>query len=116
MFRFIPTSGWSLENELRCFIIFKKLEAEDFARRRQSELCREMANNSDLSFRTIMAKVGNFKSEAGIIRSSNASDATKFIVKNYRNMSLKEVEALLEGYLLFEKANQRKNDGKLVTI
>jgi hypothetical protein len=105
MFKFMHSSEWSMEYELRCFVIFKKLEAENFPRGRQSELCRELESKSNLSFNTINAKVGNFKSEAGIIGESNPSEATKYIVKNYRKMSLIEAEAMLEGFLLCKKAN-----------
>ena len=105
MFKFSDASGWSLENELRCFVVFKMLEAESFPRGGQSELCRELENITELSFNTINAKVGNFKSVAGVTRESNASDATKYIMKHYGKMSLQEAEALLEGYLLFQKTN-----------
>jgi hypothetical protein len=105
MFKFSATSGWSLENELRCFVIFKKLEVESFPRGRQSVLCRELENKTELSFNTINAKVGNFKSEAGVTGESHPSDATKYIIKHYGKMSLPEAEALIEGYLLFQKAN-----------
>lgn len=105
MFKFGAASGWTLENELRCFVIFKKLEDESFPRGRQSELCRELESKTELSFNTINAKVGNLKSEAGVTGESHPSDATKFIMKHYGKMSLQEAEALLEGYLLFQKAN-----------
>ncbi len=85
--------------------MFKKLEAENFRRGMQSELCRKFESKSSLSFNTINAKVGNFKSESGVTGDSHASEATKYIVKKYGSMSLSETEALLAGYLFCQEAN-----------
>jgi len=103
MFKFSSSSEWSLENELRCFVIFKQLEADKFPRGMHSDLCREFESKSNLSFNTINAKVGNFKSESGVTGDSHASEATKYIVKQYGSMSLSETKALLAGYLLCQK-------------
>ncbi|MBM9518907.1 hypothetical protein JWG39_03645 [Desulforhopalus vacuolatus] len=105
MFKFSSSSEWSLENELRCFVIFKQLEAENFTRGMQSDLCREFESKSNLSFNTINAKVGNFKSESGVTGDSHVSEATKYLVAQYGSMSLPETKALLSGYLLCQKAN-----------
>ena len=99
MFNFQVDSGWSIENELRCFIIAKRLESEGSPRGMQGDMCRVLANSTSLGESTIKAKVGNYKSELGITNESNSSEATKFIVNNFGSMSVQEAEALLTGYL-----------------
>ncbi len=105
MLKFNEESGWSFENELRCFIIFKRLELVDFPRRMQSDLCHVLADSTTLSFSSVSAKVGNYKSEMGVNNPSNSSEATKYIVKSFGLMSLLELEALLTGYLIGKSKN-----------
>ncbi|QYJ74873.1 hypothetical protein [Shewanella sp. FJAT-52076] len=105
MFNFKPDSGWSLELELECFVIYKRLESDGFPHGLQSELCEKLAGHCKLDSGTLKAKVGNFKSELGHTEPTNSSKATKFIAKSYGFMSLKEAEALLTGYQLAIKAN-----------
>ncbi len=105
MFNFNSGSGWSLEMELECFLIFKKLEEASFLRGMQTELCNELASRSNLSLETVKAKVGNFKSEAGVTNESNSSKATIYIVENFGHFSAPEAEALLKGYQLYEQSH-----------
>lgn len=77
---------------------FKKLEKADFPRGMQTELCNELASRSNLGVETIKAKVGNYKSEAGITNESNSSKATIYIVENFENFSDLEADALLKGF------------------
>lgn len=93
--RFQPGSEWNEENEIRCLIIFKKLEAEGFPRGRQMELAREMARTSNLDATNISAKVTNFKSEAGVNRPSNSSSNTRETYRQYGAMTIEELERLL---------------------
>ncbi|WP_146146374.1 hypothetical protein [Photobacterium kishitanii] len=98
---FNDNSKWSLENELRCFVIFKTLESHNLVPRGlQSELCRDLESRTNLSFNTIYAKVGNYKSVSGLIGNSHFSSATKFVMERYGRLSLAEAKALLNGYLL----------------
>ena len=90
------SSEWNEENEIRCLIIFKKLETENFPRGKQMEYCREMEKITNLDAGNISAKVSNFKSVAGINNDSNASQNTKDIYAKYKNTSLPELEALLK--------------------
>ncbi|MBA56829.1 MAG: hypothetical protein CMK89_20445 [Pseudomonadales bacterium] len=90
------SSEWNEENEIRCLIIFKKLEAENFPRGKQMEYCREMEKITNLDAGNISAKVSNFKSVAGINNDSNASQNTKDIYAKYKNTSMSELEALLK--------------------
>lgn len=105
MFNFRSESGWSLELELECFVIYKQLEDSSFPHGLQSELCEKLANRCKLDSGTLKAKVGNFKSELGHTEPTNSSKATKYIVQHYGRMSLTESEALLAGYQLAANAN-----------
>jgi hypothetical protein len=100
MFNFKQVSGWTLELELECFVIFKNLEAENFPRGIQTELCDKLSKRCALDSGTLKAKVGNFKSESGHTNETNASKATKYIVENYGFMNFSEARALLKGYQL----------------
>jgi hypothetical protein len=56
------TSHWNETNEIRCLIIFKKLQADSFPRGKQMEYCREMSIVTKLDTANISAKVCNYKS------------------------------------------------------
>lgn len=85
-------SYWNDINELRCLIIFKKLQAENFPRGKQMEYCREMEKSTELDAGNISAKVGNYKSVAGVNNHSNASTNTIKFFKKYGNLTIKEIE------------------------
>lgn len=89
-------SEWSDELELRCLLIFKKLEEEKFPRCRQMELCRELSNSSGLEVGNLSAKVSNYKSVAGVNKPSNASKNTKSMYKRYGNKSSVDINLLIE--------------------
>ena len=93
-------SEWNLENELRCFVIFKELEHQGFPKGRQTELAREMAKKTNLEVGNISAKISNYKSEAGINSPSNSSTATQEIYRKYGILSLSEAKAIYEGFRL----------------
>jgi hypothetical protein len=88
-------SLWNDENELRCLIIFKKLQAENFPRGKQMEYCREMSMISNLDPGNISAKVSNYKSVAGVNNHSNASINTVKFYKKYSDISIHEIENIL---------------------
>jgi hypothetical protein len=75
------SSEWNEENEIRCLVIFKKLEAENFPSGKQVEYCRALALATNLDAGNISAKVSNYKSEAGINKPSNASENTKCVYR-----------------------------------
>lgn len=109
-----PSSGWNDKNELRCLVILKKLQAEKFPYGRQAQLCREMAGLRDvkLSQETISARVGNFKSVAGINNPSKHSEDTERIYEKYKDRSIEELERVIAGY---EQENETaKAEGKTV--
>jgi len=85
-------SLWNDENEIRCLIIFKKLQAENFPRGKQMEYCREMSKITNLDPGNISAKVSNYKSVAGVNNHSNASVNTIKFYKEYCDLSIKEVK------------------------
>jgi hypothetical protein len=88
-------SEWNEVNEIRCLIIFKKLEEQKFIRGRQMFYCQEMARNSNLSPGNISAKVCNYKSVAGVNKGSNASLNTKEIYRKYINTSISDLEKVV---------------------
>ena len=90
------SSLWDETNEIRCLIIFKRLQAEGFPYGRQTGLCREMAAITHLDYTNISAKVTNFKSVAGVIGPSNASSNTREVYAKYGHLSAAELEALLD--------------------
>ena len=96
-------SSWNDLNEMRSLLIFKKLEREGFPRRRQAELCRQMANipNIDLFENNISAKVGNYKSVARTNNPSNYSTNTESIYKKYKDTSVKQLERIIENFFFF---------------
>lgn len=89
-------SLWSEENEIRCLALMKRLQEEGFPRGRQSQYGRELAAASGLSFPSINAKIGNFKSLAGVIGPSNWSDNSEAIWKKYGHLSAVEISALVD--------------------
>ena len=91
-------SEWNEKNELRSLLIFKKLEANNFPRGKQVELCREIEKITSLSTGNISAKVSNYKSIAGINNSSNASENTKKIYKNFKDFSISQLEKVIDSY------------------
>ena len=93
---FKESSNWNEKNELKAFLIFKKLEVLNFPRGKQMELCREMEKETDLDAGNISAKVSNYKSVAGINSSSNASSDTKENYAKYKEYFIKEIEELIE--------------------
>tara|TARA_R110002073_G_scaffold278790_1_gene442549 strand:+ start:1858 stop:2145 length:288 start_codon:yes stop_codon:yes gene_type:complete len=89
-------SEWNEKNEIRCLIIFKKLEKDNFPRGKQMDYCRELEKITNLDAGNISAKVSNYKSVAGVNNSSNASVNTVEIYKKYKSYSISELEALLK--------------------
>ena len=88
-------SQWNEKNELRCLIIFKKLLDENFPRGKQMDYCREMSLVTTLDASNISAKVCNYKSVAGINKSSNASINTIEIYRKYNHLSIKDLEGII---------------------
>ena len=88
-------SAWNDEMELRCLLIFKILEEERFPRKRQMELCRELSRNSELDATNLSAKVGNYKSVAGVNNSSNASANTVSMYRRHGTKSSAQLRRLI---------------------
>ena len=89
------TSHWNETNEIRCLIIFKKLQADNFPRGKQMEYCREMSIVTKLDPANISAKVGNYKSVAGVNNASNASTNTIGLYKQYGHLSIEELDKMV---------------------
>ena len=93
---FRDDSEWNEKNELKAFLIFKKLQELDFPRGKQMELCKKMEKETNLEAGNISAKVSNYKSVAGINNTSNASSATKEFYSKYKNYSFEELEDVIK--------------------
>jgi len=93
---FKETSNWNKKTELKAFLIFKRLEEIDFPRGKQMELCRKMEQETNLEAGNISAKVSNYKSVAGINNNSNASNDTKEYYLKYKNLSIEDLEDIIE--------------------
>jgi len=88
-------SNWNKQNELKCLLIFKKLEAENFPRGKQIDYCKSMEKITNLSVGSISAKVCNYKSVAQINNDSNASKNTIDIYCKYGSLSISEILNLI---------------------
>jgi len=89
------TSQWNEKNEIHCLIIFKKLQADNFPRGKQMEYCRAMSMEAKLDPSNISAKIGNYKSVAGVNNASNASINTIEIYQKYGHLSIEELEKMV---------------------
>lgn len=100
MFNFREGSCWNLEVEIRCLIILKVLEESGNPKGLKTDLCEALAVSSGISVGSIKAKVGNYKSEFGLTGETNSSEATKYLASSFGSMTVKELDILLNGYLL----------------
>jgi hypothetical protein len=98
-------SEWNDENELRCLVIFKRLEEKEFPRGMQMKLCREMSPVTNLDVGNISAKVCNYKSVAGVNNESNASTKTIEIYRRYRKLSIPEIQKIIEKTSALQQVN-----------
>lgn len=89
------SSNWNEQNEIRCLIIFMRLQEAGFPRGRQAEYCRELSRLSGIPTGSISAKVCNYKSLAGVNADSNASVNTVRIYKEHGQLGVSELEQLL---------------------
>lgn len=89
-------SLWNDKTELMAFLIFKKLEADNYPYRKQAEYCREMKEKTGLKAGNISAKVSNYKSVAGINNKSNASKNTHRIYNEYNHLTLKDLSKMID--------------------
>ena len=96
MSKYRSGSGWSDLNELRCLLAYKQLEEASFPRNKLSELARDIALISCLDAGSVKAKIGNYKSVAGVTGKSNASKNTKLIYGKYGHLSSDDILDLLK--------------------
>lgn len=88
-------SHWNDLNELRCLLIFKKLKITGYPWGKSTEYCRKMAMASKLNVATIKAKVGNYKSVAGVTNASHASVNTIKTYEKYGHLSVPDIESII---------------------
>lgn len=89
-------SDWNEKNELKCLLIFKKLETEGFPWGKQTDYCREMEISTSLDVGNISAKVSNYKSVAKVNNNSNASKNTIRIYNEYGPLSVDKILSIIE--------------------
>jgi hypothetical protein len=88
-------SRWSDLNELRCLLAYKQLEEAKFPRNKLSTLAKEIAHLSGLPVGSVKAKIGNYKSVAGITGHSNASQNTKSMYSQYGHLTSIKLQELV---------------------
>lgn len=88
-------SKWNDRNELECLLAFKQLEEEGFPRNRHTELAKNIARQSGLKVTSVIAKIGNYKSVAGITRHSNASRRTIYMYEKYGHFTCSQIRELI---------------------
>ncbi|MCK5100209.1 MAG: hypothetical protein KAR45_19015 [Desulfobacteraceae bacterium] len=89
-------SYWNETNEIRCLIIFKKLQVDNFPRGKQMEYCREISMVTKLDPVNISAKVGSYKSVAGVNNASNASTNTIELYLKHGHLSIDELDKMVD--------------------
>lgn len=88
-------SLWSEANEIRCLIAFRRLQEAGFPRGLQIQLCRELSAKTGIPTGSLHAKIGNYKSVAGVIGKSNASKNTREVFEKYGQMPIVDLEQLV---------------------
>ena len=89
-------SKWNDLNELRCLLAYKKLEELNFPRNMLSDLAAEIAIQSGLTVGSVKAKIGNYKSVAGVTSHSNASKNTLSMYKNHGHLNSTQLQKLIQ--------------------
>ncbi len=88
-------SKWNDLNEIRCLLAFKQLEERNYPRNMLTELAQEIAKVSGLSVGSVKAKIGNYKSAAGVTGHSNASLQTISIFNKYGQLNSGQLQEIL---------------------
>lgn len=88
-------SKWNDLNELRCLHALKQLQEKSFPRNLLTELAEGIAKISGLDVGSVKAKIGNYKSVAGVTGHSNASQNTVFIYNKYGQFSAVKLQEFI---------------------
>ncbi len=89
-------SVWNDVLELKCLIVLKKLIEQNFKHGLRQVLCKELSKESVASPGTLSAKVGNYRSLAGLARHSNYSKNSKHLYDKYKDHSVAELEQAIK--------------------
>lgn len=95
-YNYRPGSGWNDKTELQCLQIMKRLAETSPPRGIRIQLCREMAKTCPLSSGSISAKIGNYKSLAGLTNPTNASDASEYFWEKYGHLTASEIQKVID--------------------
>ena len=89
---------WTHKDELACLIIFKQAEEKDFSHGVVAKLVREFRDKEKKHRlppeKSMNAKIGNFKSVAGINEDSNFSQPNKIMYDKHKDCSIAELEEI----------------------
>ncbi|MFT6550789.1 MAG: hypothetical protein ACJA1I_000820 [Zhongshania marina] len=88
-------SKWNDLNELRCLLALKQLQEKNYPRGLLTKLAIDIAKISGLGVGSVKAKIGNYKSVAGVTAHSNASSNTKSIYDKYGLLSISKLQERL---------------------
>lgn len=89
-------SKWSDLNELKCLLAYKQLEEAGFPRNMLTDLATDIARVSGLSVGSVKAKIGNYKSVAGVTGHSNASQNTLSMYRNHGHLGSSQLQELVQ--------------------
>lgn len=90
------SSKWNDLNELLCLKAYKQLEENKFPRNMLTELAKIISHKSGLSLGSVKAKIGNYKSVAGVTGHSNASQNTISMYKNYGHLNSSQLQEFIQ--------------------
>ena len=88
-------SKWNDLNEIKCLLAFKQLEEKNYPRNMLTDLAQEISKASGLNVGSVKAKIGNYKSVAGVTAHSNASKQTISIFKKYGHLNSGQIHEVL---------------------
>jgi len=90
------SSKWNDLNELLCLLAYKQLEEASFPRNMLTELAKNISQKTGLSIDSVKAKIGNYKSVAGVTGHSNASQNTVSTYHNHGHLNSSALEKLIQ--------------------
>ncbi|MDC9720504.1 MAG: hypothetical protein PSN46_07240 [Gammaproteobacteria bacterium] len=91
------SSQWSDTNELRCLQALLMLQEHNFPRGMQADLSREIVATTELTYETVNAKIGNYKSLLGLTAPSSASSSCKKMYKLFGHLMPGDLTPIIEG-------------------
>lgn len=88
-------SKWNDLNEFRCLLAFKCLQEQGYPKNMLTDLAKEISQISEISIGSVKAKIGNYKSVAGVTRHSNASSQNILIFNKYGHLNSNKLKEII---------------------